>query len=109
MRKLSVAINSLPQHLATFKQLQHQQPQITMIQDVETRWNSTYLMLLQGFQLKSKLRRWLDTNILSLFLQKLLIGNSKWEQVRYLIVLLQPYYIWTKAFSKTSNVTIHKA
>jgi hypothetical protein len=37
------------------------------------------------------------------------LSDVEWEQVWYLVVLLYPYFTWTKALSATSALTIHKA
>lgn len=44
-RNLAIYINTSPQRREHFLKLQNKQPTLVPIQDVRTRWNSTYLML----------------------------------------------------------------
>ncbi len=52
---------------------------------------------------------WLQHRDTSRSLVQLKLEQLEWEHVKYLIILLKPYYTWTEALSKTSGVTIHKA
>lgn len=45
IRELAVFVNASPQRREAFLDLQTKEPRLIPIQDVRTRWNSTYLML----------------------------------------------------------------
>jgi hypothetical protein len=70
-------------------------------------WNSTFLLLVCALHLKDELTRWVatyskDDNAIS----ELRLSQQEWTHVRYLVVLLKPYYMWTEAFSKSTELTI---
>ncbi len=78
-----------------------------MVQDVRTRWNSTYDMLLRAYTLRASLREFVH-NELDRKIKILVLDNREWEQIRYLLTLLKPFKDWTTALSKTAGVTITK-
>ncbi|KAG0160344.1 hypothetical protein PDIDSM_7871 [Penicillium digitatum] len=77
IRGLAVFINASPQRREAFIALQPE-PALIPIQDVRTRWNSTFLML-----------------------------NQEWRQVEYLLLLTKPFFDFTMMLSKTKDITAH--
>lgn len=98
-------INASPQRRDKFKDLQKatRNPQLVPIQDVRTRWNSTYLMLQRAKRLRSEL----DTFCRLYDIDHLMLSSDEWRQIDYLLCLTKPFYIYTMALSKTKDVTIH--
>jgi hAT family C-terminal dimerisation region len=37
------------------------------------------------------------------------LDNDEWKRIKYLLVILKPFAVWTSALSKTRGPTIHKA
>lgn len=79
-----------------------------MIQDVRTRWSSTYDMLLRALTLRSILADWIDGER-NKKLHVLQLSSRQWQQVKYLLALLKPFKKWTESLSVTKGVTIHLA
>lgn len=106
VRNLAIYINASPQRRRQFLGLQNNQsgPQLVPIQDVRTRWNSTYLMLQRTKRLQSDL----DKYCLMERLANLKLGLDEWRQIDYLLCLTKPFFIYTTTFSKTKDVTIHQ-
>ena len=97
-----------------FKSLQPREPRSPakkMIQDVRTRWNSTYLMLARAMKLHNVINEWLEQDNIGLTseIRSLAIVDEEWEQIQYLMVLLKPYLSWTECLSRTKGITIHMA
>jgi hypothetical protein len=53
VRSLAVYINASPQRRDVFYHLQPNEPKLVVIQDVRTRWISTYLMLRRAKRLQA--------------------------------------------------------
>ncbi|KAG0160395.1 hypothetical protein PDIDSM_7923 [Penicillium digitatum] len=86
IRGLAVFINASPQRREAFIALQPE-PALIPIQDVRTRWNSTFLMLNRA--------------------KKLQPFMIKWRQVEYLLLLTKPFFDFTMMLSKTKDITAH--
>jgi hypothetical protein len=106
VRNLTIYINASPQRRQDFLNLQTDQssPQLVPIQDVRTRWNSTYLML----QRAKRLQSYLDSFCLIKRLSDLKLDLDEWRQIDYLLCLTKPFFLYTTTFSKTKDVTIHQ-
>lgn len=104
-RDLAIFINASPQRKEKFKDLQKEirNPQLVLIQDVRTRWNSTYLMLERARRLRSEL----DKYCRLYEIDHMILNSDEWRQIDYLLCLTKPFYIYTTALSKTKDVTIH--
>jgi hypothetical protein len=104
-RDLAIYINASPQRQEKFKDLQKtiRNPQLVPIQDVRTRWNSTYLMLQRAKRLQSELDRYCRLYDVDY----MMLNSDEWRQIDYLLCLTKPFYIYTTALSKTKDVTIH--
>ena len=79
------------------------EPRLVPIQDVRTRWNSTFLMLRRAKRLESSF----DCFCLEYAHTHLQITSDEWRQVDYLLCITQPFFQFTTALSKTKDVTIH--
>ena len=104
-RDLAIFINASPQRKEKFKDLQKttRNPQLVLIQDVRTRWNSTYLMLERARRLQSEL----DKYCRLYKIDHIMLNSDEWRQINYLLYLIKPFYIYTTALSKTKDMTIH--
>jgi hypothetical protein len=78
--------------------------------DISTRWNSTYLMLIRAWRLRKAINGWLEKYGPADFqLRGLQLSLDDWNQIRYLIVILRPFFKWTEGLSKASTPIISKA
>ncbi|KAG0160334.1 hypothetical protein PDIDSM_7861 [Penicillium digitatum] len=87
----------------TFYNLQTTNIKIVPIQDVKTRWNSTFLMLRRAKRLRA---------IFSLFCteydcEEMLLSEQEWRQIDYLLCITEPFFDYTTQLSKTRDVTAH--
>jgi hypothetical protein len=103
VRSLAIYINASPQRRENFLKLQTNQPALVPIQDVRTRWNSTYLMLQRAKRLQSDLDQYCRTYRAD----QLMINSEEWRQIDYLLCLTKPFFDFTTVLSKTKDVTIH--
>ena len=83
--------------------LQTQEPKLVPIQDVQTQWNSTYLMLQQAKRLQSTF----DEYCSQYGHPDLKLDKDEWQQIDYLLSITQPFFKFTTSLSKTTEVTIH--
>jgi hypothetical protein len=106
VRRLAIYINASPQRREEFLKLQQDKDgnQLVPIQDVRTRWNSTYLMLQRAKRLQSYLNRYCRLESLD----NLMLDSDEWRQIEYLLYLTRPFFLYTSTFSKTKDVTIHQ-
>ena len=74
------------------------------IQDVATRWNSTFLMLVRA----KKLQQAFDAFCSQYDQEHFSLSQEQWRQVDYLICILQPFHQFTTLLSKSKDVTIHR-
>src|SRR3954451_9329693 len=71
--------------------------------DVETRWNSMYLMLNKLYQI----REMTDILVVSMPQLKLLYPTDReWEKIKAIMTLLQPIYEATKLLSSSNHPNI---
>lgn len=103
VRYLAIYINASPQRRETFYNLQTTNIKIVPIQDVKTRWNSTFLMLRRAKRL---------CTIFSLFCaeydcEEMLLSEQEWRQIDYLLCITEPFFDYTTQLSKTRDVTAH--
>jgi hypothetical protein len=73
------------------------------IQDVRTRWNSTFLMLRRARRLQSAF----DDFCAQFNLTDLKMNKDEWRQVDYLLSITYPFFKFTSSLSATKDVTIH--
>jgi hypothetical protein len=103
VRYLAIYVNASPQRRETFYNLQTTNIKIVPIQDVKTRWNSTFLMLRRAKRLRA---------IFSLFCteydcEEMLLSEQEWRQIDYLLCITEPFFDYTTQLSKTRDVTAH--
>ena len=103
VRSLAIFINASPQRREDFYKLQTKLPKILPIQDVKTRWNSTFLILRRA----KRLRLIFDQYYLKYNQSYLILDQEQWRQVDYLLWITQPFFKYTTALSKTRDVTVH--
>ena len=73
------------------------------IQDVRTRWNSTFLMLRRARRLQTTF----DGFCTQFNLADMKIDKDEWRQVDYLLSITYPFFKFTSSLSATTDVTIH--
>ena len=71
------------------------QTALLLVQDVPTRWNSTYLMLKRLNKLKVTVQNYVASH-----LQALIITEKEWQLVDQVLKLLEPFQLVTKDCSK---------
>ncbi|KAF9882848.1 hypothetical protein FE257_004960 [Aspergillus nanangensis] len=76
---------------------------VAPIQDVRTRWNSTYLILRRAKCLQSVLNEFCS----QYENHELQPSQEEWRQIDYLLSITQPFFTFTTSLSKTKEVTIH--
>ncbi|KAJ6039228.1 hypothetical protein N7460_007260 [Penicillium canescens] len=103
VRRLAVWVNRSPQRREQFLELQSKEPKLVLMQDVKTRWNSTFLML----QRAKRLQTICDKYCSECGLSDLVLTKDEWKQIDYLLSITQPFFNFTSVLSKTKDVTIH--
>lgn len=83
--------------------LQSTEPKLVPIQDVRTRWNSTFLMLNRARRLQSVFDQYCTTYQHVQFK----LDQEEWRQVEYLLLITKPFFDFTSVLSKTRDVTVH--
>jgi hypothetical protein len=103
-RNLAIYINASPQRRDTFLGLQDPtKVRLFLLQDVRTRWNSTFLML----QRAKRVRTELDRYCLISELTEMKLSSDEWQQIDYLLYITEPFYQFTTVLCKTKDITIH--
>lgn len=103
VRYLAVYIRASPQRREAFVSLQPSEQALVPLQDVKTRWNSTFLMLRRA----KRLREFLGTFCTDYNCEEMALNKDEWRQIDYLLCLTKPFYEYTLALSKTRDVTAH--
>ncbi|KAJ5982330.1 hypothetical protein N7451_012430 [Penicillium sp. IBT 35674x] len=103
IRELAVFINASPQRRDAFQALQTTPVRLLPIQDVHTRWNSTFLMLNRAKRLQRVFDLYYTTHHYSHFK----LSAEEWCQVDYLLLITKPFFDMMNVLSKTSDVTVH--
>ncbi|KAG0154709.1 hypothetical protein PDIDSM_277 [Penicillium digitatum] len=102
IRGLAVFFNASPQRREAFIALQPE-PALIPIQDVRTRWNSTFLMLNRA----KKLQPFYDQYCTDHQYLYFKLDQEEWRQVEYLLLLTKPFFDFTLMLSKTKDITAH--
>ncbi|KAF7137017.1 hypothetical protein CNMCM5793_006821 [Aspergillus hiratsukae] len=103
IRHLAIYMNASPQRRETFNNHQTKDPKLMPIQDVKTRWNSTFLMLRRA----KRLRAIFTPFCVEYDREDLLLNNEEWRQVDYLLCITEPFFDYTTQLSKTRDITAH--
>ncbi|KAJ6105315.1 hypothetical protein N7523_010125 [Penicillium sp. IBT 18751x] len=102
MRSLAVFIRASPQRRDSFLKIQPGQG-LMPLQDVKTRWNSTFLMLRRAKRLRVFITQFCD----QFDYQDFALHDDQWRQIDYLLYLTKPFFDFTLALSKTRDSTSH--
>ncbi|KAJ5152519.1 hypothetical protein N7492_009799 [Penicillium capsulatum] len=103
VRYLAIYVNASPQRRETFYNLQASGVKLVPIQDVRTRWNSTFLMLRRA----KRLRGIFAPFCTEYDCEEMLLQDEEWRQVDYLLCITEPFYDYTTQLSKTRDITAH--
>ncbi|KAJ5318460.1 HAT dimerization [Penicillium atrosanguineum] len=103
IRGLAVYINHSPQRRETFLSLQPREPRLIPIQDVRTRWNSTFLMLRRA----KRISKYFNLYCEHIERPELKLNKAEWRQIDYLLFITEPFYRFTTVLSKTKDMTVH--
>lgn len=107
IRSLAVYIRGSSQRRDHFLKIQQDLDQgqgqgLMPIQDVKTRWNSTFLMLRRAKRLRTAITEYcVQFNCKEDFA----LDDDQWRQVDYLIYLTKPFFDFTLGLSKTREAT----
>jgi len=105
VRNLAIYINASPQRRDDFWAEQSKdgtKDPLFPIQDVRTRWNSTFLMLERAIRIKPALDSYCKLKWV-----KMLIRSDEWRQITYLLYITKPFFVFTTALCKTKDITIY--
>ena len=80
-----------------------------LLLDVETRWNSTYDLLVRAYLFKDEISLFYENNRPRNVPFYPPLGNENWEYCHELIFFLAPFKDYTKAFSNQYTPNIHYA
>ncbi|KAJ5764738.1 hypothetical protein N7520_004297 [Penicillium odoratum] len=103
IRGLAVFINASPQRREAFMALQTKEPRLVPVQDVQTRWNSTFIMLNRA----KRLQPFYDQYCIDHQYLHFKLDQEEWRQIEYLLLLTKPFFDFTNMLSKTKDVTTH--
>lgn len=103
VRFLAIYIHASPQRRGTFNNPQTKEPKLAPIQDVRTRWNSTFLMLPRA----KRLRAFFTPFCTEYGCEEMLLNDEEWRQINYLLCTTKPFFDYTTELSKTREVTAH--
>jgi hypothetical protein len=103
VRYLAIYIHASPQRREVFLSLQKSEPKLVPIQDVRTRWNSTFLMLRRA----KRLRAFFAPFCAEYNCEEMLLNDEEWRQIDYLLYITEPFFDYTTELSKTTEVTTH--
>lgn len=78
-----------------------------MIQDVKTRWNSTFKMLERASDIRDTIRLWLNDGPMKLHV--LWLSKVEWDQVDSIVDLLRPFQQIIESLGSSNQPSIHKA
>jgi hypothetical protein len=101
-------VTASPARLAQFKALQTEQQgqPVGLLQDVKTRWNSTFDMLVRARRLRHIIAHWINQEDRFATLNP---TEDEWRQVDQAINFLKPFSDYTHDISTSTRATIHNA
>lgn len=86
-----------------FYNLQTESMKLIPIQDVKTRWNSTFLILRRAKRLCSIFTPF----CVEYERMDLVLNGEEWRQIDYLLLITQPFFDFTTELSRTKDATTH--
>lgn len=81
----------------------YNEPRLVPIQDVQTRWNATFLMLQRAKRLQSDFEGFCSQCGQDHFV----LNQEGWGKIEYLLWITQPFFKVTTLLSKTKDVSIY--
>ncbi|KAJ5120790.1 uncharacterized protein N7515_010178 [Penicillium bovifimosum] len=103
VRYLALYIRGSSQRRDSFIAIQPPGQGLMPIQDVRTRWNSTFLMLRRAKRLRVFIMKYCD----QFNCKDFALDDDQWRQIDYLLYLTKPFFDFTLALSKSREVTSH--
>lgn len=107
VRKISGLINFPPSHHTSFVLVCEAvgiKPK-RAVKDVETRWNSTYCMLVRAVYLKEAIDMWVKSRK---DYQTLVLDIEEWKKLEFLVHFLAPFYITTLRLQASTVPTLQQ-
>lgn len=98
MRDLAIYVNASAQRRHRFMEIQTRSRPLVLIQDVQTRWNSTFNMLVRAQFLRVDITQFIEGESK---IQNL--SSEEWKHVDYLIEILYPFCVYTNAIGRILN------
>ncbi len=117
---MTIAINDFFQRHKSFLNIQRLESNKTflnLIQDVNTRWNNTFLMMKRAFALKMNVTNWLNREFSNSdqkrrtrdIFKKLMMIEVEWKKIKYMMNLLRSFYQWTQKIDQSRDFIIQLA
>lgn len=117
LRKTAIYVNASPQRAQAFSDMQTEHPALSLeglpqagklrlLQDVKTRWNSTYLMAVRCVRLRRAVDAFLGAMGGGSVVDGLKLGDDEWKMVEYLVELMKPYAMHGAALGAVVRPTI---
>ncbi|CEJ54941.1 hypothetical protein PMG11_01227 [Penicillium brasilianum] len=103
IRGLAVFINTSPQRREAFMALQTKESPLIPIQDIQTRWNSSFMMLNRA----KRLQPFYDQYCTDHQYLHFKLDHEELRQIEYLLLLTKPFFDFTNMLSKTRDITTH--
>ena len=107
VRKISSLVNFPPGHLTSFILVCEAvgiKPR-RAVKDVETRWNSTYCMLVRAVYLKEAINMWVKSRK---DYDTLILNVEEWNKVEFLVHFLAPFYLSTLRLEASTIPTLQQ-
>jgi hypothetical protein len=95
-----------PDDRELFSSSSHSSQKVRLVQDVTTRWESSYEMVKTAWELKKPIRRWLIAYGQERF-GNLSIQESEWKKIEDILRILEPFAILTSLIGTTLQVSVH--